>query len=150
VAEAVHETIELDAPPEEVWDLIMDPCRLGEWVSAHREVVELPELPLGEGDSFRQKLGVGPVRFSVVWEVIEARRPQLARWRGSGPGGSTAKITYRLEPAGEGRTRFVYINDYDLPGGIAGKAAKKAVSAAAGSREARRSLARLQEVLAGS
>jgi uncharacterized protein YndB with AHSA1/START domain len=149
VPEGVHETVELAAPRQVVWDLVMDPRRLGEWVSAHRKLGELPELPLGEGDSFKQKLGVGPVRFSVTWEVTEARPPELARWHGRGPGGSTAEITYRLEEAGEGATRFVYMNDYELPGGVAGRAAKKAVSAAAGSREARRSLARLERVLDG-
>jgi uncharacterized protein YndB with AHSA1/START domain len=146
--EAVHETVELDASPEEVWELIMDPRRLGDWVSAHRDLGELPELPLTGGDRFRQKLGVGPVRFSVEWEVLEAQAPTLARWRGEGPGGSTAEIVYQLEPSDRG-TRFVYENDYELPGGFVGRAAKKAVSAAAGSREARRSLKRLQGVIAG-
>jgi uncharacterized protein YndB with AHSA1/START domain len=145
VPEEVHESVRLDAGMEEVWELLMDPTRLGEWVSTHRSVDEVPELPLQTGSRFRQKLGVGPVRFSVVWEVVEAQAPEFARWRGEGPGGSTAEVTYRLTSE-DGATRFDYINDYDLPGGFAGRAAKKAVSAAGGRREARRSLRALGEL----
>lgn len=146
--EQVHETVKLDAPPDEVWELLMDPRRLGEWVSAHREVMDLPDLPLTTGDSFRQKLGVGPVSFKVTWEVVEARRPEFACWRGKGPGGSTATVTYELDEI-DGGTHFDYRNDYELPGGFVGRAASKAVSAAAGSREARRSLESMREVFAG-
>lgn len=146
MAEAVHQSTHIEAGPEEVWAVLMDPRQLGEWVSAHREITEMPTLPLSTGDSFEQKLGVGPVRFKVRWEVIEAERPELARWRGEGPGGSTAEVIYRLAE-NDGGTRFEYTNDYELPGGVAGKAAKKAVSAAAGRREAKRSLKRLKRLL---
>ncbi len=140
MAESVKETCEIAAKPEQVWEVLMDPTRLGEWVSAHRKVEDLPQLPLGEGDSFRQRLGVGPVGFWVQWEVVEAKAPELARWHGSGPGGSTAKVSYRLSENGNGGTRFDYENDFDPPGGILGQAAKRAVNAAAGHREARKSL----------
>lgn len=147
MAEAVKETIEIGAEPEAVWEVLMDPNRLGEWVSAHRKVEELPSLPLSEGDRFRQKLGIGPVSFWVEWEVLEARQPEFARWRGSGPGGSTADVSYRLSPNGDGsggETCFEYENDFDPPGGVAGKAAKRVVNAAAGKREARKSMRKLK------
>lgn len=143
--ESVHESVDLEATPEEVWEKLMDPCFLEEWVSAHREIEELPELPLGQGSTFTQKLGVGPVKFKVDWEVIEADRPSLARWVGRGPAGAEAQITYRLEPDGNGGTRFQYENDYELPGGPVGKTAGKAVGSAAGKREARKSMKKLAE-----
>ncbi|MGI8727987.1 MAG: SRPBCC family protein [Solirubrobacterales bacterium] len=144
MAEAVEESARIPAPPEDVYDLLMDPDQLGTWVSAHREVLDMPELPLAEGEEFGQKLGVGPVRFKVRWTVEEARRPSYARWSGKGPGGSEAEVTYELSEEGGG-TRFDYTNEYKLPGGLLGKAAKGAVSSAAGSREARKSLKRLRE-----
>jgi uncharacterized protein YndB with AHSA1/START domain len=143
--EAVHESVDLAATPEEVWDRLMNPCFLEEWVSAHREIEELPDLPLREGSTFTQKLGVGPVKFKVDWEVLEADKPTLARWLGRGPGGAEAKITYRLEPDGNGGTRFRYENDYELPGGPVGRTAGKAVGSAAGKREARKSMKKLAE-----
>ena len=36
-------TIDIDAPVERVWALLMDPTRLGEWVTAHCEVSDVPE-----------------------------------------------------------------------------------------------------------
>ena len=144
----VRESIEIGAAPEAVWEVLMDPRRLDEWVSAHRDLDELPPLPLGEGDRFRQRLGVGPVSFWVEWEVVEAREPELARWRGSGPGGSSAEVTYRLSANGSdgGSTCFGYENDFDPPGGFAGRAAKRVVNATAGRREARKSMRRLKSL----
>jgi uncharacterized protein YndB with AHSA1/START domain len=147
MAEGVRETITIPADPDEVWELLMDPRCLGEWVSVHRKLGdEMPDLPLDAGDRFKQKLGVGPVGFWVEWCVAEARAPELARWTGEGPGGSTAKVTYRLSRNGDGGTRFEYENDFDPPGGLMGKAAKRAVNAAAGHREAQRSMKRLRAV----
>lgn len=139
-ADAVRVTAEFDAPPERVWEVLMDPHRLDDWVSAHRKLGDLPELPLDEGDRFRQRLGVGPVGFWVEWEVVEAEEPRLARWRGSGPGGSSADVTYELTAIDGDRTRFDYTNDFTPPGGVLGRTAKKAVNAAAGQREARKSM----------
>lgn len=144
MSEAVVESAVIPASQEEVYDLLMDPNQLGAWVSAHREIYDLPELPLRPGDRFEQKLGVGPVTFKVEWEVERAERPEFARWVGEGPGSSRAEVTYELSEV-DGGTRFDYTNDYELPGGIVGRAAAGAVSSAAGSREARKSLQRLQE-----
>lgn len=149
MAEAVKETAEIPATPEDVYDLLMDPNQLGTWVSAHRDVKDVGELPLKAGDTFKQKLGVGPISFKVTWEVTEADRPNYARWQGKGPGGSAAEVIYELSADGEG-TRFDYTNEYELPGGFVGKAAKGAVSSAAGSREARKSLERLKQHFAGN
>ena len=144
MAEVVHETVAIDADREAIWEVLMDPKRLGEWVAAHRKLDELPTLPLEQGDRFRQKLGIGPVSFWVEWEILEAKPPELARWRGSGPGGSSADVTYRLERNGDEQTHFEYENDFDPPGGIAGRAAKRVINAAAGQREARKSMAKLK------
>ena len=36
MGDVVSQSIEIDAPIEEVWELVMDPDRLGEWVTIHR------------------------------------------------------------------------------------------------------------------
>jgi uncharacterized protein YndB with AHSA1/START domain len=148
-SDAVRETAVLDAPPAAVWAVLMDPRRLEEWVSAHRKLDDLPALPLGTGDGFRQRLGVGPVGFWVDWKILEADEPKLARWCGSGPGGSTADVTYELTEVEGGKTRFDYTNDFTPPGGMLGKTAKRAVNSAVGSREARKSLEALGELFSG-
>jgi len=148
VADSVRESISLPADRGAVWDLIMDPGRLADWVDAHRKVEDVPDLPLDVGSRFRQQLGFGPISFWVDWEVVEARRPELARWQGSGPGGSEAKIVYRLsiDDSGAESTRFDYENAFDPPGGFVGAAATRFVNAAAGQREARKSMQRLRSL----
>lgn len=138
-------TIQISAPPERVWAVLMDPARLGEWVTAHRSVGEVPD-ELIEGSSFTQTLKLATRKFDVRWTIEEADEPRLAVWEGSGPHGSGAKVRYELDPDGTG-TRFHYVNNYDLPGGPFGAAAGHAVSrpAKAAMKSSLKSLKKLVE-----
>lgn len=142
----VRESIVIEASPERVWDLIMDPTRLEEWVTTHAAVKDVGPGPVGEGDSFKQKLKLAGASFKVEWTVVEADRPRLARWTGDGPAGSNAAVLYRLADE-DGKTRFDYENEFSLPGGGVGKVAGGALSKAPGSREAKKSLRRLKKLL---
>ena len=148
MSKSVRESIVIAAEPQAVWDTIMDTGRLDEWVSLHDSIVEGGEGIVGEGDSFTQKMRLAGKSFKVRWEVAEASAPQFARWLGEGPAGSSASVSYRLTEK-DGGTCFDYCNDFALPGGALGKAAGGLLSAAPGSREARRSLERLKELLEG-
>jgi carbon monoxide dehydrogenase subunit G len=123
----VETTLKLGAPPEEVFDLLMDPHRLGEWVTAHRSVSGVPDGELKMGSTFKQRLRLARVEFEVEWKVVRLERPSLAEWQGRGPRGTEARVVYRLEPEGEG-TDFHYLNELKLPGGPAGIAAGKLAS----------------------
>ena len=146
MSRAVRETIVIAAPPERVWETVMDPTLLERWVTTHDSVEDATPGPVGAGDSFKQRLRLAGKSFEVEWTVVEAEAPRLARWEGDGPGGSSAKVVYRLEPE-DGGTRFEYENEFALPGGVVGKVAGGLLSAAPGSREARRSLERLKALL---
>jgi acetyl-CoA C-acetyltransferase len=146
VARSVRESIELAASPEEVWDVVMDPARLPEWVTTHDSLEGPAPGTLSAGDEFTQKLRLAGKSFTVRWRVVQADRPRLAVWEGDGPAGSSANVSYRLEAAGNG-TRFEYENEFALPGGVLGKAAGGLLAAAPGSREARRTLANLKALL---
>lgn len=146
MSKSVRESIVIAAEPQVVWDTIMDPARLGEWVSLHDSITEGGEGIVGEGDSFTQKMRLAGKSFKVRWEVVEAQAPRFARWSGDGPAGSNASVSYKLTESGGG-TCFDYCNDFALPGGALGKAAGGLLSAAPGSREAKRSLDRLKELL---
>ena len=146
VARSVKETIFVAAAPERVWRTVMDPSLLERWVTTHDSVAGASSGPVSEGDSFTQKLRLAGKSFKVDWEVVEADEPKLARWTGKGPAGSQASVSYRLE-AEDGGTRFEYENEFALPGGVIGKVAGGLLSAAPGSREARRSLERLRALL---
>lgn len=148
MSKSVRETIMIEAEPQRVWETVMDPNLLGEWVSLHDSVSDAGPGTVSAGDSFTQKLRLAGKSFKVRWEVVEAKAPRLARWSGDGPAGSSATVTYELSPQ-DGGTCFDYCNEFALPGGVLGKAAGGMLSAAPGSREAKRSLARLKELLEG-
>jgi uncharacterized protein YndB with AHSA1/START domain len=149
MARSVRESIVLAAEPAKVWDTVMDPALLERWVTTHDSYEGAPAGPLKEGDSFTQKLRLAGKSFKVDWTVVEADKPTVARWKGDGPAGSTAEVTYRLSDE-DGGTRFEYENQFALPGGVLGKAAGGLLSAAPGSREARKTLERLRSLLEGS
>ena len=144
----VETTIDLPAPPEEVFDLVMDPMRLGDWVTAHDSVKDVPEGDLSEGSTFRQKLKVAGVSFGVTWKVTEIDEPRLAVWEGKGPAGSKARCRYELEAGDGDGTRFHYLNEFELPGGKLAAAAGKAIGEERGRAEAEKSLENLRKLLA--
>jgi uncharacterized protein YndB with AHSA1/START domain len=138
--------ITIDAPRDAVYDVLLDPACLGEWVTIQEELEEAPRgRDLAEGDELRQRMKVAGQRFKLCWTVVEAERPSRVVWEGSGPLGSKAKAVYELAEDGDGGTRFSYLNQYDLPGGFAGKLAGRAVTKASGG-EADRSLERLKKL----
>jgi carbon monoxide dehydrogenase subunit G len=143
---AVRESVVIAASAERVWDLVMDPRRLEEWVTTHDRLEEPPEGPLASGSSFTQRLKLAGAPFTVRWTVTECTRPRLARWEGEGPGGARARVSYELGEGEEG-TRFDYENSFELPGGMLGRVAGKALAAAGSESEARRSLQNLKRVL---
>jgi uncharacterized protein YndB with AHSA1/START domain len=146
VSRSVTETIYLAAPPRRVWETVMDPTQLGRWVTTHDSVADAPSGPVREGDSFIQKLRLAGKSFAVDWTVVEADEPNVARWEGQGPGGSHARVSYRLSSE-DGGTRFDYRSEFALPGGALGKIAGGLLAAAPGKREASRSLERLRALL---
>ena len=144
----VHASIEIAAPVEEVWRTIMDPERLGDWVTIHKSVSKVKNV--GEpGSTMDQCLHMRGVSFNVHWELAEVQAPTLAAWEGRGPARSKARIRYALSRNGDGRTRFEYTNEFNPPGGMLGNVAGRVVVGAASEREANRSLQALKRLLEG-
>jgi carbon monoxide dehydrogenase subunit G len=137
---------DIRAPAEDVYRLVMDPQRLGEWVSVHQRLEEGPDGELDKGSRMTQCLKVAGQRFRVRWVVVEDDRPKHVVWEGTGPMRTSAKVVYDFEARGDGVTHFSYVNEYVLPGGAAGKLAGRAVSRVA-TRELERSLERLKKLV---
>jgi carbon monoxide dehydrogenase subunit G len=142
----LERTIEIDAPPDRVYDVLTDPKCLGSWVTIQEELVSAPEAPLEKGDCVVQRMKVVGKSFEVSWDVEVADRPNKVRWSGDGPMGSKARATYELSSNGNGGTKFSYTNEYDVPGGPIGKFAGKALVSASGN-EADATLQRLKEFI---
>jgi uncharacterized protein YndB with AHSA1/START domain len=149
---AVRVSIDIDAPIERVWELILDPKRLGDWVTIHRSVSDVSAEPARRGAQMTQVLHIRGVSFKVHWTLADVRPPNLAVWEGRGPAHSEAHIRYQLSPRGEngvGGTHFEYTNEFKTPGGVLGNVASRVVVGAASEREARNSLVRLKRLLEG-
>jgi uncharacterized membrane protein len=145
----VHAQIEINAPLQRVWDTVMDPNCLKDWVTIHRSVKDVSESPLRRGSTMEQVLHIRGVSFHVHWTLTAVRSPQHAEWEGHGPAHSLARITYELSGDADGPTRFDYTNTFAPPGGKLGNVASHFIVGAASEREANNSLARLKALLEG-
>jgi carbon monoxide dehydrogenase subunit G len=141
----VERTIEIAATPEAVYEVVMDPAQLENWVTIHDSLVHAPNGQLEEGDELEQKLKIAGQGFKVSWKVVTAHRPRDIEWEGRGPMGTKARVSYDLEPRGKG-TCFNYVNEYELPGGPLGKVGAKAFRRTA-AKEADRTLVNLKGLL---
>jgi uncharacterized protein YndB with AHSA1/START domain len=142
----VHTVIEIDAPPERVWAVVMDPRRLADWVTIHRRLGDVPAR-LRKGSTFEQTLNLRGAHLHVVWTVVDIDEPRRAVWEGHGPAHSRAAIVYELHPDGEARTRFEYTNEFKPPGGALGAVAGRVLVGGLSQREAQRSLERLKRII---
>jgi uncharacterized membrane protein len=143
----VTASIEIDAPREKVYDLVLDPARLDEWVTIHRRVNSRDGGPPRQGYEMNQTLHLRGANFKVSWTLTEADRPDRATWEGRGPAHSYARTSYDLRALDDDRTRFEYENEFTAPGGFLGAAASRMLIGGVPEREAKRSLERLKALL---
>lgn len=102
----VCESIVINAPAEEIYDLVADVTRMGEW-SPEATGARMVDGPLSEGDTFIGTNKRGLVRWFTTNTVLAAQRGAefefdtnfgplpVSRWR------------YDFEDTGEGTTRVV-------------------------------------------
>lgn len=143
----VHCAIEIGAPPARVWEVVMDPHRLADWVTIHRRLDDDVPVELKRGTAFGQTLNLRGAHLHVRWTVVDLDPPRRAAWEGSGPAHSRASIVYELRAAGEDRTHFDYTNEFKPPGGPLGAVAGRVLVGGLSQREAQRSLERLKRLV---
>jgi uncharacterized protein YndB with AHSA1/START domain len=143
----VHVQTTIDAPVDRVWETVMDPSKLGDWVTIHRSVKDVSDQPLRRGSTMDQVLHLRGVSFRVHWTVVQLKSPTHAEWEGHGPAHSQARICYELTPSPDNGTVFDYTNEFIPPGGRLGNAASKVIVSGVSEREANHSLARLKQLL---
>lgn len=141
----ISTTIDIDATPQEVWDVATDLKRMGELVSIHQDFPDAPPSDLSEGSHFKQTLKIAGTPFLVDWTATEVDSPEKVSWDGSGPAGSTAHTSYAFS-ATDGGTRLTYENEFNLPAGKVGEAAAGVVSGQA-EQQADDSLKTLKELI---
>lgn len=137
----VATSIEIDAPVEAVWSVVMDATRLHEWVTIHRKLVSHSD------DAMEQVLHLRGANFKVKWKLTRSTAPTHAKWEGKGPARSHAETEYRLSDNGQGGTRFDYRNDFKAPLGPLGAFASNALVGGLPAKEAEASLRKLKALV---
>jgi carbon monoxide dehydrogenase subunit G len=143
----VRASIEIAAPPDEVWDMAMDPDRLEDWVTIHRRLDDHSDGRLRQGYEMEQTLCLRGVNFKVHWELVRCKHPFHAEWHGRGPARSHAETEYRLAANDSGGTSFGYRNEFRAPLGPLGAIASRAIVGGLPKREADASLQRLKALV---
>ena len=129
--------------------MIMDPSRLGDWVTIHRRLLDADDGPPRVGYEMDQQIHLRGVNVEVHWKLIECRSNELAVWEGQGPAHSRARSEYILNADGDG-TRFDYRNEFRPPLGPVGAIVSRALVRGMPEREAKRTLDRLRAHLEGT
>jgi uncharacterized membrane protein len=142
----VERSIDISAPPDRVYELIMDPRRLEDWVTIHHHLEQAPSGKLQEGSKVTQWLKLAGRKFKVRWTVVKNDPCKQVVWEGEGPIFSHARVVYGFEPDGDDATCFSYTNEYDLPGGALGRIAGRTVKRVTG-KEVDGSLQKLKSLL---
>jgi uncharacterized protein YndB with AHSA1/START domain len=139
-------TIDIAAPADEVWEAIMDPDRITEWVTIVQSIDHVDRGPLHVGYRMDQTLCIRGISFKVHWTLTALEPTRYARWEGRGPARSSAVTEDRLSER-DGLTRFDYRNEFKTPFGPIGAAASKAFVGGIPEKEANASLRRLKGIL---
>jgi carbon monoxide dehydrogenase subunit G len=143
---AVHADKLIKAPPAKVWEMIMDPRRLADWVTIHCEVTDISGTPAKVGFRMTQTIHLHGAKFNVRWKLTACEPGRRAVWEGQGPARSRAWIEYGLTEE-NGATRFHYGNEFRAPLGPLGAVAGRALVGGISEREANRSLTQLKKLL---
>src|ERR1044071_5218095 len=143
----VTASIAIDAPPERVFDIVLDPSRLDEWVSIHRRGNAADSGEPREGLGMDHRLCLRGANFKVKWRITEFQPGRHVTWEGRGPAHSYARTAYSVSPHDGDGTHFEYENEFKAPGGFLGAAASRVLVGGVPQREANRSLQALKRLL---
>ena len=121
----IRQSTVIDAPPNEVWNVIADPRNLPRWNSLIRAVRGVPPNGLKPGDRYATEIGALGVRFKVWARVVEIDAPRSSMIRLTGPLEATVRTW--LRPVGKRRTRLEHEVDYTIKGGPVGSLVARGV-----------------------
>src|SRR3954466_8034934 len=142
----VEEQITIDAPPEEVWDVITDPESYTTILAGiTRFDVEGPKQR-GLGARYSMRMHVGSAEVGGLVEGVEFDSPRDMAW--TSVMGLDHRVRWRLREQEDGSTRVVFRLSYQSPGTLLGTIADY-VSSPMVSNNLRESLERLKAEIEG-
>jgi hypothetical protein len=111
--------VDVDAPVEATWAAAVDWASQGDWMLGTRVRPTVGDGQ-GVGGRFEAFSGIGPIGFLDPMEITLWQPPRACHVRHLGRvvRGTGA---FEVEPRGDGRSRFHWREDLDLPLGILGR-----------------------------
>lgn len=120
----IRESIHVDAPIDQVWELGANCERYPEWQTGVVEVRDCTGPIDHVGAKYTIVYKSMGRRLEATFQVTRAEKPRLVESKGTVPGGGHATSLQSAEPAGGG-TDLTFTMDYELPGGFVGGLADK-------------------------
>ncbi|HEX6231231.1 MAG TPA: SRPBCC family protein [Actinomycetota bacterium] len=138
--------VEIDAPPEAVWEVVSDPRNLPHWDRHIVGVRGVPATGLAEGLRYVTDMRFMALHARVRAQVLEWDPPTRSTIRLSGI--LNATVTSTVEALGDGRSRLEHVVEYRFRGGPLGDLAAKSLSFVGGDHLALRhgTLAQKREI----
>lgn len=128
---AVSFDVEIDAPPEAVWEVISDPRNLPHWDRHILRVAGVPDTGLAEGLRYVTEMRFMGLHARVRAEVLEWEPPRRSTIRLSGI--VEATVTSTVDRLEDGRSRLEHVVDYRFRGGPFGELAARSLALFGGS-----------------
>ncbi len=145
----IERSIEVNRPPEQVFDLLTDLNRLPDWATIVVETHDVPEQPIRNGTAFGQTIRMAGRNLECDWHVAELERPRHVAYQATAPGGGQLAMRQTVVPV-HGASRVELELDYELPGGWLGAAIDRVYLERRNEREAEHSLHNLKDLLEGN
>ena len=124
----VERNIRIDAPPQRVYDVVMDPSRLEDWVTIHHHLEDAPNGSLKKGSKLPQFLKLAGRKFKVRWTVVENEPCKRVVWEGRGPVGSHARVSYEFGDSSGRRLHRLPLHERVRPSGRAARPRRRAAA----------------------
>ena len=115
----VEQSIAIDAPREEIWELVSDPCLYPAFMHGVTRLERKGEEPeRGLGARYSVRLRVGSADVGGLVEIVEFDEPADLAW--TSVTGIDQRLRWRLREADDGCTVVTLRLAYDAPGGLLG------------------------------
>jgi acyl-CoA synthetase (AMP-forming)/AMP-acid ligase II/uncharacterized membrane protein len=142
----VEQTIDIDAPCEEVWDLVTDPETYTNVLAGITRFDVEGRKQRGLGARYAMRMEVGSAQIGGLVEVVEFDAPRDMAW--TSVTGLDHRVRWRLRENDDGTTKVTFRLSYQSPGALLGTVADY-VSAPLVERTLGESLERLKAEMEG-
>ena len=102
---AIEESIDIEAPPEQLYGMVSDLSRMGEWSPENRGGKWMGGATgAAEGAKFKSRNRIGWRRWSTVAHIVTANPPKEVAWESRSFGLKIARWRYQFQPSATGGT----------------------------------------------